>query len=343
MQQTQPMAARLLGLLCLLCLGLSGWALADPPRVEIATPGPHVAPYLPLELMHRLGADRRAGFELSLRYFGGGPLAAKDLLEGNSDFAGLGLPALADVYLDKPELVSIAVITQRPAYVLMVRQALNWTVHGVADLRGRRIGTHTGSKQGKSTARQMAEYLLTGAGVKLGQVNFVHAGQNMADYAAALKSGQVDAIVVNEPAATLLEKQRIAWRLADLHDVQTAKRHLGGRFIYTQLATTRTLLREQPDKARMLVTALRETLAWLASHGPADVTAILGMPDGEETRAWQQYLAVHQGIFSPDGSFTEEGLRNSEAFFKAVGRDLPNAGTLRFSDLVDSRWAGRSP
>lgn len=332
---------RILALLILICATWMPPVLADLPRIVVSTPGPIVAPYLPLELMHRLGADRRAGFQLTLRYFGGGPLAAKDLLEGNSDFAGLGLPAMAGIRLTNPELVSVAVLTQRPAYVLMVSHALKWRVHGLADLRGRRIGSHTGSKQGKSTARQVAEYLLREAGVKSEQVLFVHAGQNLGDYTAALQSGQVDAIVVNEPAASLLEQRGIAWRLADLHDPEVARRHLGGRFIYTQIASNRTLLREQPDKVRMITSALRETLVWLAKHNAKDVVAILGLPDNEETRAWVHYLAGHQDIYSPDGSFSDEATRHTEAFFRAVSADLPGAATLDFDDIIDSRWSGR--
>jgi NitT/TauT family transport system substrate-binding protein len=323
----------LLGLFCLA-------AAAEPMRIVVAMPGPNAAPFLPLELMPRIGADQKAGFVLVVRHFGGGPLAVKDMIERNSDFAGLGMPALAGIRLGNPELVSIAALTQAPAYALMVRQELKKQVRKIADLRGRSIGTHTGSKQGKSTARQIAEYLLMRDGVRSDEVNFVHAGQNLADYSAALQSGQVDAIVVNEPAATLLEKHKLAWRLADLHDRAAAKKYLGGRFLYTQLAASKETLAAQPDKANLLTTALRDTLQWMKTHSAREIVARLELPEGEERQALEQFLAAHKDIYSPDGAFSEEAVRNSEAFFHAVSGDNPAAARLRYADLIDNRWSG---
>ncbi|MDP2430710.1 MAG: ABC transporter substrate-binding protein [Pseudomonadota bacterium] len=326
----------------LLLGGLIHLAAADElPRIVVAMPGPNVAPYLPLELVSRLGADRKAGFVLSVRHFGGGPLAVKDMIERNSDFAALGMPALAGVWLTNPELVSIAALTQSPAYVLMARQDLKKRVRKPADLRGRGIGAHSGSKQGKSTARQIAEYLLMRNGVSGDEVNFIHAGQNLADYSAALRSGLVDAIVVNEPAATLLETNRLAWRLADLHDPTVARQQLGGRFLYTQLASTRETLQSQPDKARRLTLALRNTLRWMATHSAREIVARLQLPDGEEKQAMERFLSRHKNIYSPDGAFDQEAVRNSEAFFHAVSGGDPAAARLRYADLIDSRWSGR--
>lgn len=328
-------------LLFALLAGVHPAAANEPMRIVVAMPGPNAAPYLPLELVSRIGADRKAGFVLILRHFGGGPLALKDMIERNSDFAALGMPALAGVRLTNPNLVSIAALTQAPAYVLMARQDMKQLIREPADLRGRSIGTHSGSKQGKSTARQIAEYLLMRNGVSRDEVNFVHAGQNLADYSAALRSGLVDAIVVNEPAATLLENNQLAWRLADLHDPQVARRHLGGRFLYTQLAADRETLRRQPDKARMMSSALRDTLRWMAKNNAHAIVARLNLPEGEEKQALENFLAAHKDIYSPDGRFSDEAMHNSEVFFHAVSGGDPAAARLRYADFIDTRWSGR--
>jgi NitT/TauT family transport system substrate-binding protein len=340
LQNHKRIAIRLLTLGLMLLNLFQTAGATEPIRIVVAVPGPNVAPYLPLELISRIGADRKAGFVLTVRHFGGGPLALKDMIDHNSDFAGAGMPALAGVRLANPDLVSIAALTQAPAYVLMARQDMKNKIRKIADLRGRAIGTHSGSKQGKSTARQIAEYLLLRNGVSLDEVNFVHAGQSLADYGAALRSGLVDAIVVNEPAATLLENSRLAWRLADLHDPKVAKAHLGGRFLYTQLAAGKDALRRQPDKARRLSVALRETLRWMAKHDARDIVARLDLPDGDEKRAMERFLTAHKSIYSPDGAFSAEALRNSEAFFHTVSGDDPAASRLRYADFVDSSWSG---
>jgi NitT/TauT family transport system substrate-binding protein len=314
---------------------------AEIPRIVVAIPGPLVAPFLPLELLARNGLDRKHGFALTLRHFPGGPLALKDMVEGDSDFAGLGMPALAGMRLANPDLVSIAVLTDLPAYALLVRQDLKPRIRKIADLRGLRIGTHSGSKQGKSTARQLAEFLLLRQGVALDDVNFVHAGQNLADYRAALRSGQVDAIVVNEPAASMLVNQKLAWCLVDLHDPHDAKVHLGGRFLYTQVAASRAALASQPEKARLLVSALRDTLRWMARHSARDIVGQLNLPEGEEKQVLQAFLAEHKGIYSTNAAFGAEAVANSQAFFRAVNGDDPAALQLNYLDFIDSRWSGR--
>jgi ABC-type nitrate/sulfonate/bicarbonate transport system substrate-binding protein len=340
MQSRTRIAIRLLSLGLMLLNLFHTAGAAEPLRIVVAVPGPNAAPYLPIDLISRIGADRKAGFVLTVRHFGGGPLALKDMIKHNSDFAALGMPALAGVRLVNPDLVSIAALTQAPAYVLMVRQELKGRIQQIADLRGLSIGTHSGSRQGKSTARQIAEYLLLRNRVSLDEVNFVHAGQSLDDYGAALRSGLVDAIVVNEPAATLLENGQLAWRLADLHDPKVAKAHLGGRFLYTQLAASKDALRRQPDKARRLSAALRNTLRWMAKHDARDIVARLKLPEGEEKRAMERFLTTHKSIYSSDGAFSAEALRNSEAFFHTVSGDDPAAGRLRYADFVDSHWSG---
>ncbi len=316
-------------------------ARAALPQIVVALPGPLVAPYLPLELIAHNGLDRKHGFVLTLRHFPGGPLALKDMVEGNSHFAGLGMPALAGIRLANPDLVSIAVLTDLPAYTLLVRQDLKSRIRKIADLRGHNIGTHSGSKQGKSTARQMAEFLLLRQGVALEDVNFVNAGQNLADYRAALRSGQVDAIVVNEPAASLLVNQKLAWCLVDLHDPRDAKAYLGGRFLYTQVAASRRALAQQPESARLLVNALQDSLRWMASHSARDIVQHLNLPDGEEKKALQAFLTDHKGIYSARGAFGAEAVANSQAFFYAVNGQDPAALKLRYTDFIDSRWSGR--
>lgn len=306
--------------------------------IVVALPGPRAFPYLPLELIGSLGHDRRAGFQLRLRYFGGGPLALKDMLDGNSHFAVLGMPAMAGVALSQRDLRSIAVVTRSPAYTLLIRSDLRREVRALRDLRGRRIGVHTGSKSGKTTARQVAEYLVRQAGIPFDEVDFAPVGQKYDDYAAALRSGAVDAIVTNEPAVTLLADAGIAWRLVDLHDPAQAREHLGETFLYTQLCARASLLDAEPGKAARLARALRETLSWIQSTSPEALARHLEPRDTARQAQLARTLQRVRPAYSRDGRFDTRSLRATERFFRAVSEDLPGAASLDFTTLVDSRW-----
>lgn len=316
------------------------------PSIVVSMPGPQAAPYLPIELVAALGADRRAGFRLELRYFGGGPLALKDMLGGNSDFTVLGMPAMAGIALSQNTsgqvaLRSIAVVTQAPAFAVMVRAGLRARVRKVADLRGLSIGTHSSSKAGKSTGQQVPEYLLLRANIPLEQVNFISAGQTYEDYAAALVSGSVDVVVAEEPGATRLEDDSLAFRLVDLHDPASARAYLGGRFIYTQVCADARTLAAHPDKARRLVKALLETLAWIRSHSAGDMARQIVPQDAGRQALLARALRRVKPAYSADGKFSAEQLRTTQAFFRSVSADVPGAAQLDFNRLVDTRWVGR--
>lgn len=330
-------------LLALVLLVLAGQVRAQTPplRVVVAMPGPGAAPFLPVELIPRIGADRQAGIELVLRNFSG-PLAAKDMLEKNSDFAGLALAAVGGLSLKHANLRSVVALTQAPAYTLMVRKDLRGQVRGIADLKGRSIGVHTASRSGKSTGQQLAEHLLSRSSIDLGAVNFAPAGSNETDYHAALVSGMVDAVMSQEPFASQLEMQGVAYRLVDLHDPAMAKRWLGGPYLFTQLTTSTELIEQQPEKARRLVKAVQIALKWIQRHNAAQIADAL-RPSAEARPALVRFLEKNKHMYHPSGAFSDEQIRTTERFFQQVAGDDPGAAQVRLADLIDARWAGRRP
>lgn len=324
-------------LLLLSCASLG----ADSRPVVIALPGPGALPMLPLELMPRIGADQAEGIRVTLRHFGGGPLALKDMLGGNSDFAALGLSALAETPGIRGKAYAVASMVRVPAYTLMVGARFRGKVRAVADLRGRTIGVHSASQAGKSTGQHIAEFLLRRAGVDTGEVNFVNAGQSLHSYAAALRSGAVDALVTNEPAATRLERSGTAFRLADLHHPQATHRHFGSLFQYTLLATRADVISRDADKVRRAVAALLRTLRWIQRHSPEKIAARMEIRDAGERAALVATLENNKAMFSPDGVFSDEQLQGTAALLRAISGDAPTVSGLEA--LIDRQWVERGP
>lgn len=324
--------------------GIACCALAaSPERVVLSMPGPNVAPMLPLELIPRIGADKAEGLQLELRYFGGGPPAAKDMLDRNSDFAVFALTAMAGVHLKSPEIISVAAITRVPAYTLLIRRDLRNKIRQVADLRGRTIGVHSAKQGNKSTAQQLAEYLLLRAGVLADQVNFVSTGQSSADYEAALDSGIVDAIAANEPEATRLVRIGKAAVLVDLHGEKDTRALMGGLFLYTQISTRRDLVNNEPDKVRRMVAALGRSLAWIQTHSPQQITDALNLHDQKRREVTLDFLNKNKYIYNTTPAFSAEQVDGAERFFRAVSYQDATAQSLPFKDIIDTRWAGQAP
>ncbi|MCX7901624.1 MAG: ABC transporter substrate-binding protein [Burkholderiaceae bacterium] len=306
----------------------------------LSLPGPGALNYLPVEMIGRIGADRAEGLRLTLRFFSGGPLAVRDLLEGRSEFAVLGAPALADFAVAGAPVVSVAAISRLPAFVLMVSTRLKGSVREVADLRGRVIGINSSVLGARSTSQQMAEHVLRQAGIDpQREVNFLAAGQTLPEQRAALQSGAVDALMGDEPFATLLKAEGTAYFLLDLHSERAAHALLGGDFLYAQLATRRDVLNDQPDKVRRAVRALDRTLRWLAAEAPERVVERL-QPADELRAALLSALRRNRGIFNPDAAFRRGQIVTAAAFFRANQADGARRVRFDLAEMIDARYAG---
>jgi len=324
----------------LLCLFALGTRAAELEPITLSTAGPGNLSHLPVDLMRKIGADRAEGVKLTVRYFGGGPLAFKDMLEKNADFAVAGAPALAGLRLKGEPVVSVATVNRVPTFVLMVRSDLKGKVKRIADLKGRVIGVNTSSSKTKSTSQQVAEFILRKAGLDPRWVHFVPAGQSLEAQMSALESGAVDAIMGDEPFASQLQAAGKVFTLLDLHDLDACRKAMGGLFLNAQLATRADVIRSAPQKVDKMVRVLRRTLEWIASHSAEEVVAMLDIDDRAARASLLTTLRHHKDIYSPDGAFTTEQLRTAEAFFRANNPDDPAAAAFSFDSLVDTRWAG---
>lgn len=330
-------------LLLLLCLFAPSVQAAELMPIILATAGPGNLSHLPVDLIRKIGADRAEGVELTVRYFSGGPLAFKDMLEKNADFAVAGAPALAGLRLKGEPVVSVAAVNRVPTFVLMVRTDLKGKIKRIADLQGRVIGVNNSSAMTKSTSQQVAELVLRRAGVDLRRVHFVPAGQSLNEQQAALDSGAVDAIMGDEPFASQLRAAGKVFFLLDLYDLDACRQALGGLFLNAQLATREDVVHASPDKVARMTRALVRTLRWIATHSAEEIVARLEVPDPVEQAALLANLRHRKAIYSPDGAFTVEEVRTSERCFREGHMADPKAAGFSFDRLIDSRWAGIKP
>ncbi len=310
-------------------------------KIIVATAGPGNVSHLPVDLIKKIGADKAEGVDLQVRYFGGGPLAVKDMLIKNSDFVVMGMPALATFRLKGEEVVSIATVNRVPTFVLMVRSDLKYRVRRIADLKGLTIGVNTSLKaEGKSTSQQVAEFLLKGAGIDVKKVNFVPAGQSFEEQYAVLSSKTVDALMGDEPFAGQLKATGKVFFLADLHKLEVTRRLFGGLFMNAQLATRADVLKEGPQKAQKMVSILRNTLQWIHSKSASEIVEALEVSDPKQKAHLKAFLEDNKQIYSPDGRITDEQLKTAERFFHGVFHDDQRARALRFESFIDTHYAG---
>lgn len=342
MMERRSFLARASGMALAAAALAPGTGRAAPQRVTLSVPGPGNLLYLPLSLAPRIGADLAEGLSFDLSYSGGGPQSLRGLLERNCDFAAAGLSALGLQRFNSRPLVCVVPLTRVPAYTLLVRAGLQGQVRRIADLQGRVVGVKGHVPGGRSTSQLFAEYLLSQAGLAPDRVNYVAAGQSYDSQLASLASGTVDAVVADEPFATRLARQKVAFVLADYHELETTRRLLGGLFLNGMLGTRTDMVAERPEVVEKVVRTVKRALAWIDKHDAGQMVEALAPAQPEERATLLEVLRRRKNIYAPDGRFSDEQLDTVDRFLHVTE---PATKVLGFSvrSCVEARWAGSMP
>lgn len=304
--------------------------------VVLAVPGPGSLTYLPVYLAKAIAADQSEGLELKLRYVSGGPLALRDLQDKNSDFAAVGLPAIAAARADGAPVVAIGQLSQAAMYVFLLRSDLKNQVHSIAQLKGRRIGVTSSTTSGRSMGHMMMEFLLLRAGLKNSDVQFVSVGQNRETQSAALSSGTVDALMGDEPFATDLLSRGVAVKLADLYLPKNSKELLGGPVVHAALATREDVLVQHPVTVKKILRMYDRVLQWMAQHSAQEVADKLADQPGfnpERTKVIMGILQRNQGMYTQHTKWDNTAVATTERFFRSTALETSEINLL-FADFV---------
>lgn len=321
-------------------LALAGPLLAEPLPIAISVPGPGAASYYPVELISRIGADKAEGAEVRIVFSPGGPSAINDMLNNNVDFAVVGLPAAMSVRLTDERVVAIAAINDLPLYALLVRQELKNEVKAIRDLRGRTIGLHSNSTATKSTSQQVLELMFRRGGVPPGSYRVVGIGRRWESEALMLKTGAVDAVIGDEPHASKMAEDKIAFPLVHLGSPETAREFAGTGFLRGAVIARADKIARDPAKAEAMVRIVKRTLAWIASHSAEEFADQLGIADPEQRRQLIAVLKKYPRQYSKDGSFSRRQLRDTEIFFIDSQTGNPAAEHFRIDAMIVDRWVG---
>jgi NitT/TauT family transport system substrate-binding protein len=321
------------------CAALALWMSLFATHAEtivLAVPGPGSLSYLPVYLAKALTADQAEGLELKLRYFSGGPLAMRDLIGNNSDFLAIGLAAIAAGRVNDMPIIAIGQLSQTAMYVFLLRHELKDQVHSIAQLRGRRVGTASGTTSERSMGHMMTEYLIQRAGLKSSDVQFISAGQSREAQSAALSSATVDAIMGDEPFASELVAQGVAVRLADLYSPKQSDELLGGPIVHAALATREDVFAQHPKTVTKVQRMFNFTLQWMSTHSAQEIVEKLtGQPgfDAGNSKQLLEILQRNHGMFPNRLIWDAQAVATTERFFHSVATSSKEAH-LSFADFV---------
>jgi len=194
-------------------------------------------------------------------YTRGGGAAIQALNGGAVDYAATSLDAALVGFAKGADIVRFATTGQLPLFALATSPGKAGEIKTVKDLRGKTVGVSALA----NADHVLVLFLLDQAGVPEKEVRFATLGTNLYH---ALRLGQVEAGMVQEPALSLLEEQgaRVIFNGMDLKD---AHRHLGGAYEFMGVAVRRGEVESRREEMKRLATALEKGLKYV-QQAPVD-------------------------------------------------------------------------
>ena len=306
--------------------------------LTIAVSGPPTsAEYLPLRVADAHGYFTREGLAVTLKTTRAEVGAAEALAQGQADLAATSLEAVlrfaTRAATQGPRLVFG--LTAAPPVALLLAAPLEASVRSVDQLGGLRVGIAAPG----DPAHTWLMALLARARLSIAQVETVSLGER--GLVTAIETGDVQAGIVAEPAASRLIAEDRAVVLADLRTPAAVERALArvtlnaGLFMRADRRPAdrdlAAIARALVDAERLIATADAEALA---SRLPRAVTG--------SVEEFPRRLETARGLYLPDGTVTMVQLRDSIAIVRAhmpfsPGLRIPRPEELLYTPTINPR------
>jgi NitT/TauT family transport system substrate-binding protein len=284
---------------------------------------------VPYEVTRARGHFRAEGLEVELVYTRGGNAAMQALVGGAVEYAGTSFDVALQAVAHGAQVRRFASTGRLPLYALAVAPGRASEIAAVGDLARRTVGI---SGLGNAD-HALLLYLLDRAGVDPKSVAFAVIGTNLYD---ALRIGQVDAAMVQEPALTLILEAG-GRELVNFMDLEQTTVHLGGPYEFMGVAVRASERDTRLPEMRRLAAALERGLADTRTIPVDEVIAALPVElvaggDVEQLRAIiERYrLSLYPERVTIE---REAALRVAEAQIVA---DLLEPGAIDLDSLLDT-------
>jgi NitT/TauT family transport system substrate-binding protein len=302
-------------------------------KVRLAVGGQSALYYLPLTVTERLGYFKDEGLDVSISDLAGGSKALQALMGGSADVVTGAFDHTIQMQAKNQPLTAVVQLGRFPGFVLGVVSAKAAAYRGPADLKGMKIGV---TAPGSST-HFMALHLMTAAGLKPDDASFIGVGAG-STAVAAIRRGEIDALVNVDPVINLLESEKLIKVVADTRTLEGTRRVYGGVYPASVLYLTPAYAQNNAKTVQSLVNAFVRALKWTASHPAEEIAKV--MPEAYALGNNALYVrSIHSSLpmYSPDGHFDREGadtaykvLREFDPTVRAATIDVSKTYTDAF-------------
>lgn len=225
-----------------------------------------VAPY---EATRAAGFFADEGLDVQLIYTRGGSAALQALNSGAVDYAATSFDAALNAFSNGANITRFATTGRLPLFALATSPKMAGSIRKVEDLKGKTVGV---AQLGNSD-HALTLYLLVSNGIDPESVRFATLGPNLYD---ALRLGQVDAGMVQEPGLTLLQQDG-ADVLVNFMETADAKKYLGGPYEFMGVSVRPDEVNQRMEQMRKIGRALANGMQYMQKAPVQDI--IDALPD----------------------------------------------------------------
>jgi NitT/TauT family transport system substrate-binding protein len=310
-------------------------------KITIAVGGKAALCYLPLTIAEQLGYFRAEGLDVEISDLADGSRAMQAVHGGHADVVSGSFENTISLQSKGHKFQAFVLQGRAPAISMGLSIRPPQPLRSVADLKGKTIGI---SAPGSATHR-VAQLMLSRAGLKPGDVNFVGVGTSTGALT-AWRSGQLDAMSNVDPVMTMLEQKGEIRLIADSRTLKGSVDLFGGAMPAACLYAPIEFIQKNPNTVQALTNAMVHGLKWLQTAGPSDL--IKTVPEayllGDRALYLSAFDKVREAI-SPDGMIFEDGphtalrvLTSIDSGIKADKIEMASTYTNDFARLAKSKF-----
>ena len=312
-------------------------ATLEKPKVTIAVGGKATLYYLPLTLAERLGYFKEEGLDVDIVDFAGGAKALQAVMGGSADIVAGGYDHVIIMQARGQKLQAFVQLVATPSIALGVATAHAASYRSPKDLKGWKIGV---TAPGSST-NIFLNHLLAGAGLQPDDVSIIGVGTGPTAVA-AMRSGQIDALVNVEPAITILERSGAMQVVVESMSEKGSRAVFGDLLPAGSLYTKQEFIKQNPNTVQALAGAMVRALKWLQKAGPEDVAKTIP-PEymlGDKTIYLAAFQRCREG-YSKDGLISPSGAAALYKILRSFDPAVKEGPGVDLAQTYDNRFVAR--
>jgi NitT/TauT family transport system substrate-binding protein len=309
----------------------------EKPALQLAVGGKGLLYYLPLTLAERLGYFKEQGLDVTISDFAGGSKSLQALIGGSVDVVTGAYEHTIRMQAKGQDIKAVVELGRFPGMVLAVKKAHQGKVKTFGDLKGMKIGV---TAPGSST-NFVLNALIAKDGLKPTDVSVIGVGGGPGAVA-AMKRGDIDALVNLDPVISKLDQDGDIFILADLRTEEGNMKAFGGNNPAAVVYLRTDFIEKNPQTVQRIVNAFYKTLKWLEKATPEQVAATVPPEYHLGDKAlYMKAVAASRAMYSKDGIVGAKGMQNAYDMLAQFDAEL-KAAKVDLSKTFDDRFVKKA-